>query len=75
MREWRQRMETLFAPGDATGFKASHVMTENYRNGIDWQQVASLYGATHAVLFEETPWSGPVLLTNGTYKLVPLASP
>lgn len=75
MREWRQRMETLFAPGDATGFKASHVMTENYRNGIDWQQAASLFGATHAVLFEETPWSGPVLFTNGTYKLVPLASP
>jgi hypothetical protein len=75
MREWRQRMEGLYAPGEATGFKASHVMTENYRNGIDWQQAADRYGATHAVLFAETPWSGSVLFTNGTYKLVVLPRP
>ena len=73
MREWRQRMEALYAPGDATGFKASHAMTENYRKGIDWQAAASQFGASHAVLFEETPWTGPVLYTNGTYKLVPLS--
>lgn len=72
MREWRQRMETLYAPGDATGFKASNVMTQNYQHGIDWQQAATIYGATHAVLFAETPWDGPVIQTNGTYKLVRL---
>ncbi len=72
MREWRQRMETLYAPGDATGFKASHVMTENYRKGINWQEAASRYGATQAVLFDDTAWPGPVLYTNGTYKLVAL---
>lgn len=73
MRQWRQRMETLYAPGNSTGFKASHLMTQNYQQGIDWQQAASLYGATHAVLFAETPWSGPVIQSNGTYKLVELS--
>ena len=72
MREWRERMEALYTPGDSTGFQASHTMTENYRRGIDWRQAAERYGATHAVLFEGTPWSGDVLYSNGTYKLVRL---
>lgn len=72
MREWRERMETLYAPGDATGFEAARVMTENYRQGIDWRAAANRYGATHAVLYRETPWDGPVLAENDTYKLVPL---
>ena len=74
MREWRQRMETLYAPGDAAGFDAARAMTENYRNGIDWQAAAQKYAATHAVLFQETPWDGPVLHENGTYKLVSLGN-
>ncbi len=72
MREWRRRLEMLYAPGDATGFDASHVMTQHYKAGIDWQKAAEQFGATHAVLFKETPWSAQVLYSNSRYKLVRL---
>lgn len=72
MAEWRSRMETLFSPGEATGFAALRAMTENYRAGIDWSVPVTKYRASHAVLFTETPWDGPTLYQNEDYKLVAL---
>ncbi len=73
MREWRQRIENLYSPGDKAGFAALREMRENYREGIDWDAAAETYGATHAILYADTPWQGPVLAQNETYKIVPLS--
>jgi len=74
MADWRARIETLYGPIDTAGFAAQRQMAANWR---DHGAAAALgartaYGATHAVLLRETPWAGPVLAENQTYKAVAL---
>jgi hypothetical protein len=74
MADWRVRIETLYGPIDTAGFAAQRQMAANWR---DHGAAAALgartaYGATHAVLMRETPWAGPVLAENQTYKAVAL---
>lgn len=72
MAEWRDRIDLVYGPISGKGSAALRQMTESYRQGIDWQAVQDTYGATHALLYAETPWEGPVLYENGSYKAVEL---
>ncbi len=70
MREWRARIEGVYGPINGGGFEARNNMMKAYRAGIDWPAAARHYGATHAILMAETPWSGEVLHENESFKAV-----
>jgi len=72
MLEWKARLDRLFGPITERGFAAGREMTDTYRLGIDWGTAAREFGATHAVLFKDTPWRGDVLYQNDTFKAVKL---
>ena len=74
MREWRTRMEAIHGPVDGGGFTALRAMKQVYRDGIDWSAVARRYGADYAVLHAETPWPGPILFENDSFKAIRLDS-
>lgn len=69
---WYDRMQRLFGPLEGGGFTAAQAMKTRYREGLDWDAVVRDFGATHAVLYVETPWSGPVLAEHGNFKAVEL---
>ena len=74
MREWRRRIRDVYGDVPGGGFVAHAAMDENYRS-ITPERLAQLsgqYNARFAVLDQETPWPGPVLYRNGTYKAVSL---
>jgi hypothetical protein len=77
MREWAQRMEALYGKVEGGGFTAQRAMIDNYRIGdpARLEAAARRYGATHAVLYADTPWAGPVLYQNAEYKAVQLSEP
>lgn len=71
MREWRARVQGIYGPLKRGGFGALGEMRRLYRAGeINWEIVASQYSASYAVLFSDTPWQGPVLYENDSYKAV-----
>lgn len=77
MRSWRERMETLYGPFEgkgfaAGGFPALAAMRRVWRGGQTIPAAAAAYGADFAILYEDTPWDGPVLFTSGPYKAVAL---
>jgi len=69
---WFDRMERLYGPLEGGGFRAIEVMHAHYRDGLDWDAVQRDFGATHAVLYADTPWSGDVLAEYGDLKAVEL---
>lgn len=74
LREWFSRIDTLFGPVTGGGFIALSQMLENHSRSPNWIEARDTYQATHAVLFRETPWDGPILYENATYKAVALSS-
>jgi hypothetical protein len=70
-------METLYGPFEgkafaAGGFPALAAMRKVWRGGQTIPADAAAYGADFAILYDETPWDGPVLFTSGPYKAVAL---
>ena len=72
LAEWRERLEELYGPFTRRGFGALQDMHASHRASTGWFAAARRYGATHAVLFAGTPWEGPVLYENESYKAVPI---
>ena len=77
MREWRERMEALYGPFEGKafekgGFPALAAMRKAWLGGETIRSAATTYGADFAILYEQTPWDGPVLFTSGPYKAVAL---
>jgi hypothetical protein len=74
MVEWRQRLLECYGepPPGIGGFPAERAMEKNYRQIDDpWiSRLAERYGVTHAVLYEETATSLPILFRGGPYKVV-----
>ena len=76
MREWRRRIRVVYGDVPGSGFVALHGLEAAYRS-ITPQRLAQLsteFNAPFAVIDRETPWPGPVLYENGTYKAVRLPS-
>jgi hypothetical protein len=77
MREWRERMETLYGPFEgkafaAGGFPALAAMRKVWRGGQTIRSAAAAYGADFAIIHDDTDWDGPVLFRSGPYKAVAL---
>ncbi len=76
MRAWRERVRDVYGETDRGGHAARAALDEQYRRVTDdhLRALAQRYGATHAVLYAETPTALPVVLTNERYRVVRLAS-
>lgn len=72
MREWYKRMARLYGPLQSGGFAGLRVMQAHYARSPNWAVAAREFGATYAVLYSDTPWSGPVLGQAGAFKAVRL---
>ena len=74
MREWRKRIRNVYGDTPGGGFVAQAAMNQNYRSVTPEKmaQLSGAYGARFAVLDRETPWPGPILYENETYKAVSL---
>lgn len=72
MLEWRKRMADCYGDVEEGGFGAIRPMEENYRRMTDERRMdlARRYGATHALLFPETPTRFEVLYEDPIRKLV-----
>lgn len=74
MREWRERIRQVYGDVEGGGVVASRRLEDAYRGVTDahLQELASRFGATHAVLFAETPTGLPQLVVDHPYRLVSL---
>jgi hypothetical protein len=74
MREWRERIRQVYGDVQGGGVAANRALEEAYRKVADARlhDLAVRYGATHAVLFADTPTALPVLAVNEAYRLVRL---
>ncbi|MDA7964141.1 DUF6798 domain-containing protein [Ruegeria sp.] len=72
---WHQRLEALYGPFSKNGFGALQEMRAAHRANTEWIATAQGYGATHAVLYADTPWDGPMLYENEKFKAVALGAP
>jgi hypothetical protein len=72
MKLWYGRMESLYGPLEGGGFGALRAMQKRHLQGANLRQASQVYNATHAVLYSDTLWSGPVLATVGNFKAVQL---
>jgi hypothetical protein len=74
MREWRRRIRDVYGDVSGGGRLAEAGMKQNYRavTREKMTQLSNEYRARFAVLNRETPWPGPILYENGTYKAVSL---
>jgi hypothetical protein len=70
MTDWRARVEAIYGPISGSGFAAQKSMIDNYRTMPHLDVAARDYGATFAVLYKDTPWTGPVLAQNDEFKAV-----
>ncbi len=74
MREWRRRIRVVYGDVPGGGFAAQRALSGNYRS-ITPEKLAQLsaeFNAPFAVLYRETPWSGPILYENDSFKAVSL---
>lgn len=74
MREWRRRIRVVYGDVPGGGFVAQEAMSRNYRS-IEPEKLAHLsaeFNAPFAVLYRETPWPGPILYENYSFKAVSL---
>ena len=71
-REWKERIMTLYGPVNRSGFAALAEMKKNYAGADEKELRADMtkYGVDYAVLYNSTPWDGPILYQNETYKAV-----
>jgi hypothetical protein len=74
MAAWQERLFDVYGATEIGGFPAAEEMDGRYREISDdrLREVAAGYGASHAVLYVETPSTMPVLYQNEVYKLVAL---
>lgn len=74
MIAWRERMTAVYGEVRGGGFSGLREMQQRFRagDGDGVAQAAQRFGATHALLYAETPWVGKVLFQNGMYKIVAL---
>lgn len=72
--EWHRRILDVYGTPKMTGFKAKRELDEMYREIDDSTmiRVANEYGASYAVLYNETETGLTSLYSNGTYKVVSL---
>ena len=75
MRSWMERIRDVYGEVEGTGFRALGQMKKAYADGIDLRRIAREYGAGFAILNRETPWAGPVLAQNDSYKAVAIPPP
>jgi len=68
---WYKRMNRLYGPLQAGGFQELRAMQARYAQEPNWA-AAKAFGATHAVLYKDSPWAGPVLVSIGAFKAVRL---
>jgi hypothetical protein len=75
MREWRERMRSVYGDVEGGGFAAAAALEENYRMVTDEHllMLAGRFGASHALLYAKTRTSLPVLYENDSYRLVGLS--
>ena len=74
MREWRRRIRVVYGDVRGGGFAAQQALSRNYRS-ITPEKLAQLsaeFNAPFAVLYRETPWPGPILYENDSFKAVSL---
>lgn len=76
MREWRDRIRVVYGEVQGGGFTALHALEQAYRATTDvhLRELRDRYGATHAVLYSDTPTAMPVLYVNDSYRIVALSS-
>ena len=75
LANWYQRLEALYGPFSKRGFGALQEMRATHRADTEWIAAAQRFGATHAVLYADTSWDGPVLYENEKFKAVALNTP
>ena len=69
---WRDRLATQYGPIAGRGHGANREMTERHKDRLNMAATVEKFNATHAVLFQDTPWDGEILYQNDTYKAVSL---
>jgi hypothetical protein len=76
LREWRERIRQVYGEVDGGGVVASRQLEDAYRGITDahLRDLARRFGATHAVVFLDTPTGLPELAADDTYRLVRLPS-
>lgn len=72
LREWRQRMASLFGDTNRRGFGALQQMTQRHREQPETDLASDTYGAKYAVLHVDTTSEQQVLAEFGKYKIVSL---
>jgi hypothetical protein len=74
MLEWRERMRVVYGEVEGGGFKAARAFDKAYRRITDTHllALASRYGATHALLYMDTPSQLVEVYANEIYKIVQL---
>lgn len=74
MLEWRERMRVVYGEVEEGGFKAARAFDKAYRQISDAHllELAGLYGATHALLYLDTPTQLPEIYANDSYRIVEL---
>jgi hypothetical protein len=75
MAEWKERLSDCYGEVEGGGFPAARKMDGMYRD-ITKDRILSIagrYGATHVVLYKETPTEFPILFQNDVYKIVRIA--
>ena len=74
--EWHRRMRACYGEIGSPGFFPTVREWDARYRGMDDRrrgELARAFGATHAVLYAETPTDLPVLFADGNYQLVRLA--
>lgn len=74
LREWDVRIRAVYGDVEGGGFTALRAMKRHYAaaDPARLRAAARRYGATHAVLYADTPWAGPVLYETDGFKAVSL---
>jgi len=76
MAEWYERMLDCYGSPHCGGFSGCDELDNQYRRITEEQMLETRrkYGATHAVLYSETPCDMPVLFQDALYKVVRIES-
>jgi hypothetical protein len=76
IRAWRQRIRAVYGEVDETGFAALDAFDRAWRATTDehLHELARRYGATHAILYGETPTALPTLYASDQYRVVSLGN-
>jgi hypothetical protein len=74
MRAWRERLRVVYGDVSGGGFAARDALDNAYHTMTDvhLRELADRFGATHAVLYRDTPTALPELYSNDAYRIVGL---